>query len=336
MPDIKVFSGRASEALTKEICQHIEMIDPAWKSARTEPIMGQIERKNFSDGEQYDRPLENIRGRDVFIVQSTRQPDANLVNLMFMTSTMKFASAARVTAVIPYYGYGRQDRKDRSRGPVPVSDIPKMFGALGLHRVILLDVHSTPTATGFQTAGVIPDHLYARPVFLKHLRSKMAEVWDPARLLIAAPDANADGLAEAYCQRLGAHDVILVTARRNPDTGKKEIIKVIGDPKGFDVLIVDDMIDSGKTTCHAAEELKRRGAGRIYALATHAVFSDNAIERFQCSVIENVWVTDSIHHPDICGPQSSKIEVVSIASLLAKAILRTHRNASVSELFEEE
>ncbi|OGZ97688.1 MAG: hypothetical protein A3I44_02245 [Candidatus Sungbacteria bacterium RIFCSPLOWO2_02_FULL_51_17] len=335
MPDLKIFAGRASEKLAADIAAYIEAADPSWKSGRTKPVLGKVERKNFADGEQYDRPLENVRGDDVFIIQSTVQPDSNFLNLLFLVSTMKFASAARVTAVIPYFGYSRQDRKDKSRAPVNI--LPLIDALRGVDRVMLLDVHSTPTPDGFMLAGVKVDHLYARPIFLKYLRAKKDELWGSSRgLLLAAPDANAEGLARAYKRALGAQGHILITKERSVEDGKASVITVIGDPKGYDILIVDDMIDSGKTNCNAVDELKARGAERIRSLATHAVLSGNAVERIQQSGLEEVIVTDSIHHSALGTAPPSKITVLSAAHLLGEAILRTHNNASVSSLFDED
>lgn len=340
--DLKIFSGRSNEPLAEEIVRclagNMRMaidIDTGCNDVR----LGALDEKRvFSDGELYIRYGENLRGRDVFIVQSTNQPPQNDEELRMMVDTAKLASASRVTAVIPYFGYARQDRKDKSRAPVSAVRKVKELVACGVDRLLVLDVHSSAVETAAQALNTPCDHLWAKPVFMKHMKdsSEFAKFMSEG-FVVAGPDLNAAkftrGYAEAIWKDFGLNmPIALIEKRRDPSTGKTEILNVIGDVKEKNILLVDDMIDTGGTIYDAENAFRDRGAKRIWALATHGVFSGEALSRILESTIERVFITDSINNysPPFC----SKFSKISVAPLLAEAIFRIHTNQSVSSLFE--
>lgn len=329
MGGLKIFSGRSNEPLARAIVDYIFQRSIA---CGMPPVaIGLLdERRQFTDGEMYTRFAENIRGSDVFLIQSTNQPDTHLLELYNLIKTARMASADRITAVIPYYGYARQDRKDKPRAPVTTAFIARDLWACGVDRVLLLDVHSDVTLGAFASLLVPTDHLWARPVFLRYLQEHHHDdiITSPRGLVIVAPDVNAGKLAKKYAEVLGTRWIILEKWRPRP--GESEVLHIIGDVSGEDVLIVDDMSDTAGTLCNAASVLKQQGAGNIYALATHGLFSGNALQRIKKSSLTRVFVTDSILHKSL----SEKIEVISVAKLLGEAIWRIHRNESVSSLFE--
>lgn len=348
--DLKIFSGRSNEPLAQEIVRCLAgNLRTAINAVCKDAHLGVLdeEKRGFPDGELYTRYNENLRGRDVFIVQSTNQPHENDEELRMMIKTARSASAERVTAVIPYFGYARQDRKDKSRAPVSAVRKVIEYKAVGVERVLVLDVHSSAVEIACEALDVRCDHLWARPEFVKRLKqdAEFIEFLNEG-FVVAAPDLNAGKFARGYAESIwkafgvNAH-IVLAEKRRDPSSGKSELLNVIGDIEGKNVLLVDDMIDTGGTTCDAAYEFKKRLAKRIFALATHGVFSDKALVRIAESPIEKVFITDSIKHkrnPKInqsglymCGP---KLVYVSVAPLLAEAIFRIHTNQSVSSLFE--
>ncbi|GBD06090.1 Ribose-phosphate pyrophosphokinase [bacterium HR20] len=307
--EIKIVAGRS----------HPELAARVARAAGLE--LANVTIRNFSDGEIWVKYEENIRGVDLFIIQSTYAPAENLMELLILIDAARRASASRITAVIPYFGYARQDRKDQPRVSITAKLVANVLTVAGADRVITIDLH-TPQLQGFFDIPL--DHLYASRVLLPVLEQEQLD-----RLAVAAPDVGGAKTARAYAKRLHA-DLVLVDKRR-PAPNVSEIMTVIGDVEGKDVIIVDDLIDTGGTFVSCARTLKSHGARTIVGSCTHPVFSGHALEAIEeCEDIERVYVTDTI---PLRRP-SPKIRVVSVAELLAEAILRTHRNESISSLFD--
>jgi ribose-phosphate pyrophosphokinase len=311
MPHFKVASGRSNIALAQKVAEHQGI------------HLSEVTIRNFSDGEIWVKFEENVRGIDVFIIQSTNAPSDNLMELLIMIDAAKRASANRVTAVIPYYGGARQDRKDQPRVSITAKLYANLIVRAGADRVITIDLHSSQIQGFFD----IPfDHLYASPVLIKALNKLNLD-----NLAIAAPDVGGVKTARAYAKRIGG-DLVLVDKRR-PAHNVAEIVSVIGEVKDKNVVIVDDLIDTGSTFVQCAEVLKNKGAKSINGVCVHPVFSGKALDKIENSnAIEKLFVTDTIQLKKEC----KKIEVVSVAELLAEAIIRTHDNRSISSLFEIE
>ncbi len=309
---IKVFSGNANRPLAEEICQHLNI------------EIGKANTSRFTDGEFNFQILENVRGEDCFIVQPTCPPvDANLMELLIMLDAFRRSSAKRTTAVIPYYGYARKDRKDRPRVPISSKLVANLITTAGADRVLLLDLHAGQIQGFFDIPA---DHLYAAPVLVGYFQSLQLE-----NLTVVAPDAGGVERARAYAKRLGA-ELAIIDKRRDYDrVGEVEVLHVVGDVEGRTALIVDDMVDTAGTLVKAGEALKRNGAETVYATATHAVLSGPAIDRLEASPIKEVVVTNTI--PADRTARSSKIKCLSVARLLAEAILSIHDETSVSKLF---
>lgn len=307
--EIKIVAGRS----------HPELAVRVARAARLE--LGSVTIRNFSDGEIWVKYEENIRGVDLFIIQSTNAPADHLMELLILIDAARRASASRITAVIPYFGYARQDRKDQPRVSITAKLVANVLTVAGADRVITIDLH-TPQLQGFFDIPL--DHLYASRVLLPVLEQEQLD-----RLAVAAPDVGGAKTARAYAKRLHA-DLVLVDKRR-PAPNVSEIMTVIGDVDGKDVIIVDDLIDTGGTFVSCARTLKAHGARTIIGACTHPVFSGHALEAIEeCEDIERVYVTDTI---PLRRP-SSKVRVVSVAELLGEVILRTHRNESISSLFD--
>ena len=341
--DLKIFSGRSNEPLARAIANYITD-----KHGRHLASCGQIgfelgaldeKRREFSCGELYTRYGENLRGCDVFVVQSTNQPHQNDEELRMMVDTAMLASAARVTAVIPYFGYARQDRKDKSRAPISAVRKVKELVACGTDRLLVLDVHSSAVETAAAALNTPCDHLWARPVFVEFMKENREFIqFMEEGFVVGAPDLNAGKFARGYAEALGGNvPLVLVEKRRDASTGETETLNVIGDPSGKNVLIIDDMIDSGGTVADAARAFKERGAKRIFALATHGVFNGTknkvSPKLTRSSSVERIIITDSIYRE--CYPRGieCKVEMVSVSSLLGEAIFRIHASQPVSELF---
>lgn len=307
--EIKIVSGRSNFELAKKVAEY------AGKDLAAVTI------KNFSDGELWVKFEENIRGVDLFIIQSTFAPSDNIMELLILIDAAKRASAHRITAVIPYFGYARQDRKDQPRVSITAKLVANLLTEAGADRVVTLDLH-TPQLQGFFDIPL--DHLYASRVLLKVLREEGLD-----NLAVAAPDVGGAKTARSYAKRLGG-DLVLVDKRR-PAANVSEVMNIIGEVNGKNVIIIDDLIDTGGTFVKCAEALKNAGAKKIIGACSHAVFSGTALDKIESSdAVEKVFVTDTI--PLV--RESSKIEVVSVAELLAEAIIRTHDNASISSLFD--
>jgi ribose-phosphate pyrophosphokinase len=283
--------------------------------------VGQATIGQFEDGEIQVRIDENIRGLDVFVVQPTMPPAENMMSLLVMLDACRRASARRVTAVVPYYGYERQDRKDQPRVPITAKLVANLITVAGADRMMTMDLHS-PHIQGFFD---IPfDHLYAAPVMIEYfLRKQLSD------LVVVAPDIGSVKMARAYAKRLGA-ELALVDKRR-PKADAVEVMNIIGDVEGKNIVFFDDVISTGRTLCMAAEAMRANGAREIYAGATHAVLADGAAERLLASPIREVVVTDTIPHDP--ARLNEKFTVLSVGGLLGEAIRRIHEERSLSSLF---
>lgn len=274
----------------------------------------------FGDGEIQAKVNENIRGVDVFIIQSTNPPAENLLELLILIDTCFRASAERITCVMPYYGYARQDRKDQPRVPISAKLVAKLIATAGANRVLTLDLHSAQIQGFFDIQA---DHLFASPVLLEHVVAKRIE--DPT---VVCPDVGSIKMGRAFAKRLSA-DLAIVDKRRS-DKDKTEVMNVIGDVEGRNVVILDDMIASASTLVEAANEIQHRGAKTIMACATHPVFSGDSCKRIMDSPIDEVVVTNSIPFDT---SRCSKVKVGDVSVILGEAIRRIHSNESVSTLF---
>jgi ribose-phosphate pyrophosphokinase len=309
---LKIFSGRAHPALTQEICARLGV----------EP--GHMTLYSFSDGENYVQIDENVRGADVFVIQPTCPPvNDHVMELLIMLDALKRSSARRVTAVIPYYGYARQDRKDKPRVPITSKLVADLITAAGADRVLTLDLHASQIQ-GFFNIPV--DHLFAAPVIVGHL--KKLELPD---LTIVSPDAGGVERARAYAKRLGAS--LAIIDKRRVAANQTEVMNIIGDVTDRNVFIVDDIIDTAGTLIHSAEALMKQGARSISASCTHAVLSGPAVGRINGSMLDQVVTTNSMPMADK-EAECPKLRTLSIADLLGEAINRIHNEDSVSSLFE--
>ena len=305
-----LLSGRANRPLANEIG---ELLDESPDGATI---------KQFSDGEIFVRIDRNARGRDVFIVQSTTAPADNIMELCLLIDAAKRASAARVTAVVPYFGYGRQDRKDQPRVAIGAKLAANLIVAAGADRVISIDFHQHQIQ-GFFDIPV--DHLYAAPVITKYFRDMALD-----DLVVIAPDAGAAKMARGFAKRLGASFAII--DKRRPKANLSEVLHVVGEVEDMTCLLVDDMVDTGGSLANAVHALRDRGARTVYAAATHPIFSGDASARLADAPIEELIVTNTIHTP--AAKVFDKLRVLTVADLLAKAINHVHSNESVSQLFE--
>ena len=309
---LKIFSGRSNPILAKKIADSLDQ------------NLGDITIKTFADGELWIKFEENIRGTDVFIIQPTNSPGDNIIELALLIDAAVRASAKTVTAVIPYFGYGRQDRKDNPRVPISSRVMVDMVTATGANRIITMDLHSTQIQ-GFAT---IPfDHLYSRMVLLDAIRDLAL---NPDNSVVLSPDVGSARMSQAYAKRLGMHFALIDKRRYAPN--KAEIVHLIGDLKGKDVLIIDDMIDTAGTTVNAANAAKENGANSVTAVATHALLSGPAIERIKKSAIGKIIVTDTLSIPD--EKKLDNMEIVTVANVFGEAIKRVFEGTSVSALFE--
>ena len=306
----KVFAGRAVGALTRAICAELGC------------ALGRSECKNFSDGEIWFKFSENIRGADVFLVQSTYAPVENLFELLIMCDAARRASAHRINAVVPYFGYARQDRKDQPRVSITAKLVANMLTGAGADRVLTMDLHA-PQIQGFFDLPV--DHLYSAPVMTDRIRSARIP-----RLTIVSPDVGGTNIARAYAKRLDA-PIALIDKRRLRHNAV-EMMQVIGEVKGRSCLIVDDLCDTAGTLVAAAEKLVAAGATRVAACFTHAVLSGSAVARLDASPLKEIFITDTIPLPP--EKRSKKFTVVSIAEIFAKAIQGIHQDESISSLFK--
>ncbi len=312
MRELKIFTGNSNKSLVRAICDSMHL------------PLGEAKVNTFSDGEIQVEIQENVRGADVYVIQSTCSPtNNNLMELLIMIDALKRASAARIDAVIPYFGYARQDRKAAPRTPITAKLVAELISASGAQRVLTMDLHAGQIQ-GFFNIPV--DHIYALPVLIEELGA-LSEGQD---LVVVSPDAGGAERARVYAKRLKAEFALIDKRRSSPNVS--EVMNVIGDVKGKICILVDDMIDTAGTLCKAAEALKKKGAADVYGCATHAVLSGPALERINNSVLKQVIVTNSIPIEDklkVCP----KLKCLSVAPLLGEAIGRIHNNQSVSSLF---
>lgn len=312
--NIKIFSGNAHRALAEEICGHLSC------------DLGKASTERFSDGEFNFQIGENVRGTDVFIVQPTCPPtDQNLMELLIMMDTFVRASAERVTAVIPYFGYARSDKKDRPRVPIAAKLVSNLIVKAGAQRVLTIDLHASQIQ-GFFDVPV--DHLYAAPIIVDYFRENPID-----NLIVVAPDTGGAERARAYAKRLDAG--LALCDKRRERANVADVMNIVGDVRGKNCLIVDDMCDTGGTICKVAEALHKAGANDIFAVFTHAVLSGKAVENITDSYLKKVIVTNTIPLAQRCVPlaDGGKIEVLSVGKLLASAIKSIHDETSVSSLF---
>lgn len=308
---LKVFSGRANIPLSKDVCQALGM------------TIGEIEVSNFSDGEIFVQINENIRGQDVFVLQSLCTPvNENLMELLIIIDALKRASAERITAVIPYYCYARQDRKVQPRVPITAKLIADLITAAGADRVLTMDLHAGQIQ-GFFNIPV--DHLFASPLIIDYIKERRFN-----DIVVVSPDAGGVERARAFAKRLSASLGIIDKRREEKNVAK--VINIIGDVEDKEVVIIDDMVDTAGTLTESAEALWKKGARCVYACCTHGVLSGPAIERLEGSVLTQLVITDTIPLREE-GKKSSKIEVISVARLFGEAIRRIHEDESVSSLF---
>jgi len=309
--ELKVFSGNGNPLLAAAICDYLRLPLGKWQLTR------------FADGEVYCQILENVRGTDVFVIQPTSPPvNEHLVELLLAVDALKRSSAARITAVLPYYGYARQDRKDKPRVPISAKLVADLLQAAGVHRVLAIDLHA-PAIQGFFDVPV--DHLLAAPVLLDWIDHQRYD-----DLMIVSPDAGGVERARFYAKRLGV-DLAIIDKRRVV-ANVAETMNVIGDVEGRTCVVVDDLVDTAGTLLGSAQALIHKGAVSVVACFTHAVLSGPAMERLAAPEIARVVVTDTIPLAED-RVRGEKITVLSVASLLGEAIARIHSNSSVSSLF---
>ncbi len=312
--EMKVFSGSSNPGLVRKICQALDI------------EMGALTRKKFSDGEIWVRFDENIRGQDVFIVQSTCQPADNIVELLIIIDAAKRSSAGRITVVLPYYGYARQDRKDQPRVPISARLFMDMIVKAGANRIIAMDLHS------MQIQGYVDipfDHLFSRPALMKHFRND--GMFDDPDLVVVAPDMGS--VARSRSIAMYMQKGLAIIDKRRTAHNMAEAMNIIGDVKDKKCLIIDDMADTAGTLVAAAKHLKEEGAKEVICAFTHAVLSGPAIERLKKSEITRIVTTDTIALPE--EKLLPNMEIVSVANLFAASIKRSHKNESISDLFYE-
>jgi ribose-phosphate pyrophosphokinase len=309
MDPCRIFAGNASRTLAQAICEQLGV------------PLGDADVGRFEDGEVSVRFNENIRGSDVFVVQATGAPADNLMELLVMLDAAKRASARRVTAVVPYFGYARQDRKDQPRAPISAKLVANLITVAGADRALCMDLHSAQIQGFFD----IPfDHLYAAPVLIDYFAAKRVK-----DLVVVAPDVGGVKMARAYAKRLGAD--LALTDKRRPRPDAVEIMNIIGDVEGRNVVLFDDVVTTASTLCQAAEAIRAAGALEIYAGVTHGVLSASAAERLAKSPIKELVITDTVCQDGRKLPPN--VRVLTVAGLLGEAVQRIHEERSLSSLF---
>ena len=307
--EMLLFSGNANKKLAEEIAQYLDT------------SVSPMEITNFVDGEIFLKILENVRGADAFVIQPTCPPvNDNLMELLLIIDALKRASARRITAVIPYYGYARQDRKTEPRVPISAKVVANLLTVAGTSRVLVIDLH-VGQIQGFFDIPV--DHLFAAPLMIDYIKNKRL-----SNLTIVSPDPGGVERARAFAKRLNAK--LAIIDKRRPERNVAELMHIVGDIEGKNVVIVDDMIDTGGTIIQAAEAIKKDGARDVYVCSTHGVFSKDALAKLGKSVFKEIVVTNTIPQKE---DKYDKVKVLSIAPLLGEAIKRIHNETSVSSLF---
>ncbi len=309
--EMKIFSGRSNPPLATKI------------AASLGKNLGQITLKNFSDGEIWAKYEENIRGTDVFLIQSTNAPAENLLELLIMIDAARRSSAFRITAVIPYFGYARQDRKDQPRVAITARLVANLITQAGADRILTMDLHA-PQIQGFFDIPL--DHLYAATILIDHFKRVN---WP--NLVVASPDIGGIHLARSYARRLGTELVMLDKRRLKHNVS--EVTRLIGEVQGKNVLMVDDLVDTAGTLTNGVQVLREKGAEKIYVACTHAILSGNAVAKIAEAPIDQFFVADSVPIPE--EKRIEKLHILSVADLLADAIRRIHEDRSISDLFPE-
>ena len=313
--DIKIFTANANRPLAEAICKHLNL------------PMGDSEVKTFADGEVSVSINETVRGADVFIIQSTCKPvNDSLMELLIMIDAMRRASAARITAVMPYYGYARQDRKAKARDPISAKLVANLLTAAGADRVLTMDLHASQIQGFFD----IPlDNLLGNPVFVKYYLNKFTEE-ERENMVVVSPDVGSVARARTFAQKVGMG--LAIVDKRRQKANSCEVMNIIGDVRGKDCILFDDMIDTAGSLCNACKALREvGGAGKLYGCASHGVFSGPALERIENSYFEEVRVLDTIPMPE--GYTGTKIAQLSVAEMFAEAITRIDEEVSISSLF---
>ena len=311
--DIKVFCGNANQPLAAEICQMMGT------------KLGESEVKSFADGEVSVSLYETVRGSDVFVVQSTCKPvNDNLMELLVMIDALRRASAGRITAVIPYFGYARQDRKAKARDPISAKLVANMITAAGADRVLTMDLHASQIQ-GFFDIPV--DNLLGNPIFVDYYAKKFGDKCED--MMVVSPDVGSVARARAFAQKL--HMQLAIVDKRRQKANQCEVMNVIGDVKGKDCILFDDMVDTAGSLCNAAKAIVEVGGDKVYACASHGVLSGPAIDRLESSNIEELALLDTIPaHPEAVR---ARIKYLSVASMFSEAIERTYQEVSISKLF---
>ncbi|MCD6081126.1 MAG: phosphoribosylpyrophosphate synthetase [Candidatus Omnitrophica bacterium 4484_49] len=312
MDRLTIFTGNANPRLAEKICDYLGV----------NPGKAVVDR--FSEGEIRVKIEQNVRGNDVFVIQPTSPPpNENLMELLIMIDALRRASAARITAVIPYFGYARQDRKDQPRVPISAKLVANLITTAGADRILTMDLHAGQIQGFFD----IPlDHLFAVKIFVDHLKNAL----DLSNLVVVSPDVGGIKMARAYAKRLEVP--LAIVDKRRVSMDEAEVMNILGEVRGKDVCIVDDIVATAGSLVEAVQALKNKGAKDVYATITHPVLSGPAIERLKKADIKKLYVTDTIPVPE--EKMISKIEVLSVAELLGEAIKRIHREESVSVLFD--
>lgn len=306
---MRIFTGNANPRLAERIVSYLKT------------SLGDVEISKFPDGELHVKVKENIRGRDVYLVQSIcKPPNENLMELLIMIDAMKRASAARITAVLPFYGYARQDRKDQPRVPITAKLVANLLVAAGANRLLTMDLHAQQIQ-GFFDIPV--DHLYAFPIIIKYWKEKKLK--NP---IVVSPDTGGVKVAQAYAEMLGCG--LAVVAKNRKSATEVEALTIVGEVEGHTALLVDDLTTTAGTLCSAAELLKKQGAMDIYAAVTHAAITPKGIERLKKSLIKELVVTDTV---PLEGAEDTPVTILSVAELLGEAIMRIHEDRSVTSLF---
>ncbi|HEY4186919.1 MAG TPA: ribose-phosphate pyrophosphokinase [Polyangia bacterium] len=308
---LSIFSGNANRELAQSICRYVDT------------PLGDAEVTRFADGEIYVEIKENVRGVNCFVVQPTCAPvNDNLMELLVMIDALKRASAGTIVAVIPYFGYARQDRKSKPRTPISARLVADLLTAAGVDRVLAIDLHAGQIQ-GFFNIPV--DHLYGMPVLMEYMRSRFT-----SEAVIVSPDAGGVERARAYSKRLGTS--LAIIDKRRPAPNVSEVVNIIGDVRGRDAIIVDDMVDTAGTLCAAAQAVMDKGARAVFACTSHGVLSNPAIDRIMASPLVELIITDTVT-PRAAVMECPKIRVLSVARLLGEAVKRIHHGDSISSLF---
>jgi ribose-phosphate pyrophosphokinase len=313
-----IFSLGSNDALAEKIAK------------RLKKPLGKIRLKTFADGEQHVQFLENLRGKSVFIVQSTNPPAENWVRLFLALDAAHGASAAEITAVLPYMGYARQERKGKPREPISARVFAVMMEKIGAHRILTMDLHADAIGGFFRKTNV--DYLYARPVFIAHLQKFFKKSIKDRNFVVVSPDVGGVARAQSFAKRLMQNADLAIIHKKREVANDIAEMRLVGDVKGKVALMVDDIADTCRTLSRASEVLIQNGATEVYAAATHAILSGDAVDRIDASPIKKVFITDTVSVPG--RALSDKFEVVSVDEIFANAIDRMNHGKSLSELFE--